>query len=126
MGLVSSLAESAAEDEAREDRGAEGDAEEDGDAGGDDGIADVDIAAVADDLDVENCQGRKQHDLQHGIKRHQHGAVIRISASQVGPDEDHGYAARDADEDEPFAQRGLVGQESPCEAEHEEGTEDPV
>ena len=125
--LVVTFSDRAAEADSCDDGCEERDPEEDGDALGDGRIVDIDgPLRTADDPDVEECQRRKEDYLQETVECDEHGAVIAIPAREVRPDEDHGDAARDADEDEAFAEVGPVGEERPGEGGHEERGEDPV
>ena len=64
--------------------------------------------------------------MQDRVEGDEHGAIVGVAAGEVGPDQDHGDASSDANEDEPFAELRLVREEGPAETEHEEGAEDPV
>jgi hypothetical protein len=116
-GVVPGGAGEPAEREAREDRGGEGDAEEDGDGLGDDGVGDAGGVAAADDRDEEDGEGCEEHHLEDRVNGHEDGAVLAVAAGEAGPDEDHGDAAGDADEDQAFAEAGLVWEECPGEGE---------
>ncbi|KAK1073171.1 hypothetical protein LTR48_009364, partial [Friedmanniomyces endolithicus] len=60
------------------------------------------------------------------VESHQDGAVVRVAAREIGPDEHHGDTAGDADEDEAVAEVPAVREEGPGESRHEERRDDPV
>lgn len=43
---------------------------------------------MADDVDEENRHRRIEYDLENGIDGHQDCAVVVVTASQLGPDQD--------------------------------------
>ncbi len=57
--------------------------------------------------------------MEDGVDGHEDGAVFVVPAREPRPDEYHGDAARETDEDEPFAEGGAVGEEGPGEGELE-------
>ncbi len=69
---------------------------------------------------------REEEHLEDGVEGDQSGAVLGVALGQVVPDDDHGDAARQADQDEPDHVLRLVAQEEHGEAEHQERADDPV
>ena len=91
---------------------------ESGDYAGQERYSQVDENALCNlgngDIDqrsLSNAQGRRQYSdenisidgikqhLKYGVQPHQGGAVLSAAAGQLVPDDDHGDAARQADED---------------------------
>ena len=64
-------------------------------------------------LEVEERQRRVQDDLQDGVDCHQDGAVLGASGRQLVPQQHHGDAAREADQDDAGPVAGQVGQRGP-------------
>ncbi len=58
--------------------------------------------------------------------RDENGGGFAVAASEVVPDEHHGDAAGEADDDQTGAVLGQVGEEQPGESEHEGGPDHPV
>lgn len=118
-----------AETETSDDGSAEGDAEEDADTDGYGVVrqsSNSGIVISADDADKEDCKGGEEDHLQHRVDSHKNGTVLRVTSREAVPDEHHGDAASQTDEDETGSQVGFVGEESPCEGEHEERRDNPV
>jgi hypothetical protein len=55
-------------------------------------------------------QAERQH-LEDRVQGHEHGGGLTVAAGQVVPDDDHGDAAGQPDDDQPSAVCGQVGQE---------------
>ena len=75
---------------------------------------------------VEVPEQREGHDLEQRVDRHQHSCRLPVPAGQVVPDQDHGDAASEADDDQPGPVGGKVGQQQPGEREHDGRADDPV
>ena len=66
-------------------------------------------------LEVEERQWCVQDDLQDGVDCHKDGAVFRAALRQLIPQQHHGNAAREADQDDASSVAGQVGQRGPRE-----------
>src|SRR5699024_3850396 len=77
-------------------------------------------------LKVEPAQDTEGEDLEDRVDGHQYRGGFAVAAGQVVPDEDHGDAAGEPDDDQPGAVFGQVGQEDPSEDEHESRGQHPV
>ena len=92
----------------------------------------VDQRSLSDSQDCrQHCDknisvdGIKQH-LEYGVKPHQGGAVLGAAAGQLIPDDDHGNAASQTDEDYAVHEVRRVSQEDYRQCKHQDGTNDPV
>lgn len=81
---------------------------------------------VADDFYVEDGEGREEDNLEERVKCYENGAVIAVSLGQIRPDQDHGNTSCDANENQSFSKVLPVWEEGPCEADHEERSNDPI
>ena len=77
-------------------------------------------------LQVEVAEGGVEEHLEDGVEGDQDGGHLPVAAGQVVPDQHHGDAAGQADQDDPGAVGGLVGQQQPGQREHQRGADDPV
>ncbi|STD12588.1 Uncharacterised protein [Dermatophilus congolensis] len=107
------------------------DAEEDQDALGDLPGGDVQAGLLEAEPggqggQVEPAERGEGDDLEDRVDRDEHGGRFAVTAGQVVPDDDHGDAAREPDDDQAGAVGGQVGEEGPCQREHHQGTDDPV
>ena len=75
---------------------------------------------------VEPAEHAVRGDLEQRVEGHQDRGELAASTGQVVPDEDHGDAAGQADDDEAGAQLGQVGEEHPGEGEHQQRSDEPV
>ena len=69
--------------------------------------------------------GEEQH-LEDGVEGHQAGAVFRIALGQVVPDDDHGDAAGQADDDQAHHVIRVALEKGDGQQEHEDGADHPV
>ncbi|MBP2333206.1 hypothetical protein JOF33_001905 [Corynebacterium freneyi] len=118
-------------DDAGDDAGEQRDAQEhdDGDDDGPEGefgAGGFQAEPRRQDLQVEPAEHAEHEHLEDGVDGHEHGGGFAVAAGQVAPHEDHGDAAGEADDDQPGAQGGLVGEENPGQGEHEGGANHPV
>ncbi len=60
------------------------------------------------------------------LKATRPGAILPVAAGQIVPDDHHGDAARQADENQPHHVLLVPGQESDGQQEHQDRTDDPV
>ena len=68
----------------------------------------------------------EEEHLEDGVEGHESRAVLGVALGQVVPHDDHGDAARQADEDQAQHVLRPVAQEEHGQAEHEQRTDDPV
>jgi len=99
---------------AREVAGDQRDAEEHRDGDGDAGDRHVQAVGVqaqpaGQDLQIEETERGVGQDLEGGVEGDQHGGHLPVTAGEVVPDQDHGDAAGQADQDDPRTVGGLVG-----------------
>ena len=76
--------------------------------------------------EVEPAQHGEHDHLEDRVQRDQHGGGLAVAAGQVVPDDDHRDAAGQADDDQPGAVLGQVGQQQPGQGEHQRRAEHPV
>jgi hypothetical protein len=106
-------------------------AEEDQDGDGDLPEGDVEgglleAEPAGQDGEVEPAERGEGEDLEDRVEGDEDGGGLAVTAGQVVPDDDHGDAAGEADDDQAGAVLGQVGQEDPRQGEHQRGAEDPV
>ena len=77
-------------------------------------------------LEVEVAQGGEREDLEDGVERDQDRRGLPVTAGEVVPDQDHGDAPGEADDDQAGAVLRQVGQEQPGQGEHQRRADDPV
>nr|POE80074.1 hypothetical protein CFP56_08140 [Quercus suber] len=126
--LIPFFAQGPAQRQSRHDRRGQRDAEEHGHRprGVLVGVV-IGVGRIArHDTHEERGERGVERDLQQAVEGNEHGAVVGVAAREVGPDEHHGDAARDADEDEPVTQALTIGQEGPRQRRHEQRRDDPV
>ena len=109
----------------------QGDAEEDQDGLGDGPQSDVQRGAVqaqpaGEHVEIEPAEHRVHGDLEHRVDRDEDRGEFAAAERQVVPDQDHGDAAGEPDDDQTGAQFGEVGEEHPGEGEHEQRADHPV
>jgi len=75
---------------------------------------------------VEPAEAGEGDHLEHRVDRHQNGGGLPVTAGQVIPDNDHGYAAGQADDDQASAVSRQIRQENPGQGEHQRRTDHPV
>ena len=107
------------------------DAEEDRDRAGDLGDGHVQAGGLqaqpaGQHLQVEEAKRGIQQDLEDRVQRDQHGGHLPVTARQVGPDQHHGDAAGQADQDDAGPVGGLVRQQQPGQREHDRRADHPV
>ena len=76
--------------------------------------------------EVEPAEHGEHDDLEDRVERDQNGGGLAVTAGEVVPDDDHRDAAGQADDDQPGAVLGQVGQQQPGQREHQRRTEHPV
>jgi len=108
-----------------------GDAEIDEHALGDLGHGDVDGEAAQSEPGWEDCDeepgiGRVEQHLEDGVEGDEPAPVLAVSFRQVIPDNDHGDAAGQADEDEAHHVLGRSRRNATARKEHQERADDPI
>jgi hypothetical protein len=78
------------------------------------------------DLHVEPSEQAEGEDLEDRVEGDQDGGGFPIAAGQVVPDDHHGDAAGQTDDDQTSAVGGQVGKEDPGQREHEGRPDQPV
>ena len=78
------------------------------------------------DLEVEVAEERERQDLEDGVDGDQDGGRLPVPAGEVVPDQHHGDAAGQADDDQPGPVLRQVGQQQPRQGEHQRRADDPV
>ena len=116
---------------AREEPGQQGDAEEHEHALGDLPDGDVDPVTVqpkpsGQHVQVEPAEQREGEDLEQRVECHQHRRQFPIPAGQVVPDQHHGDAPGQTDDDQTGAVLRQIRQHQPGEREHHGRPDDPV
>ena len=119
-------------------------ADDSGDDPGDKGDAEIDENALRDltDGDIhhqpfepekrgQDCDknigvNREEKDLKDGIEGDQACAVFCVSPGQIVPDDHHGDAARETDQDEAHHILGIAPQKNDGQEEHQDGADHPV
>ena len=130
-GVVPVFADKAQQHPAREQAGDAGNAQVDEHAFGDLAHGDGDDRAAQAKQRRQHGQKQpgidavEQH-LEEGVERDQRSGVFGRAARQVVPDDDHGDAARQPDEDQPGHVFGLVGKKDDGQHEHQHRAYDPV
>jgi hypothetical protein len=125
--LVFLWAEKRAQGKSGQNCGSKRNSEKNGNAGGDSAIADGQVVVrMTDHLDVEDGEGRKENDLEDGIKGDQYCAVVWITIGQIVPDENHCDTPGDTDEDEALSKILTIRKEGPRKGDHEKRRNDPV
>ena len=81
---------------------------------------------VGKDRDEDIGVDREEQDLEDRVEGHQAGRVFGVPLGQVVPDDDHGDAAGQADQDQAVHVFGLAAQEDDRQGEHQERPDDPV
>ena len=76
--------------------------------------------------EVEPAEQRVGDDLEERVDRDQQRGRLAVGAGEVAPDQHHRDAAGEADDDQPGAVLGLVGQQQPGEREHQQRPDHPV
>src|SRR5699024_12722492 len=66
---------------------------------------------VRQPLEIEPAEEAEGQDLEDRIDRDEHGGGFAVTAGEIVPDEDHRNAACQADDDQPGAVFGKVGEE---------------
>ncbi|CAB4824732.1 unannotated protein [freshwater metagenome] len=107
------------------------DAEEDehrtGDVpGGDVNAGGVEAEPIGQHREIEPAVHGEQQDLDQCVDRHKHRCRFAVAEREVVPDQHHRDARGDTDDYEAGSQPGLVVEEQPREAEHEQRADDPV
>jgi len=69
-------------------------------------------------------QGEHEH-LDERVDRDEDRGDLTVAAGEVDPDQHHGDARCEADDDDAGPVGGEVGQHQPCEREHQCGTDEP-
>jgi hypothetical protein len=69
---------------------------------------------------------RVEQHLEHRVEGHEAGRVVAVTLGQFVPDDHHGDAAGQSDQDDALHESRLVEQEQDGEEEHEERSDDPV
>ncbi len=64
--------------------------------------------------------------LEDRVKDHEDGCRLAVATGQVVPDQDHGDAAGEADEDDAGSELRKVGKEDPGQGEHQRRPYKPV
>ena len=111
--------------------GGEGDPEEDEDDLGDvphrhiQGCR-VEAEPAGEQLEVEVAEHGVGDDLKDRVEGDEHGGGFAVATGEVVPDEHHGDAAGQADDDEAGAIGRQVGEHQPGESEHERRADHPV
>ena len=77
-------------------------------------------------VEVEVAEERVRGELEDRVQHDEHGRRLPVAAGEVVPDHDHRDAAREPDDDQTGAVRGLVGQQQPREREHQRRADEPV
>lgn len=77
-------------------------------------------------VEIEPAEQTERDDLEDGVQRDEYGGRLAVAARQVVPDDDHGDAAGEADDDQAGAVLGQVRQEGPRQGEHDGRADDPV
>ena len=118
-------------DGAGEEAGEQREAEEDEHRLGDGPDRDVEVGGVEAEpvgkhRQVEPAEHGVHDDLEERVDGDEDGRQFPAAAGQVVPDEDHGDAAGQPDDDQAGAQLGQVGQEHPGEGEHQQRPDQPV
>jgi hypothetical protein len=118
--------------EAREHAGEEWDAQVDENALGDRGHGNVHLHGFEPQPAGNRGQerstqydGEEQH-LEDRVERHQAGGVLAVAVREIVPDNDHGDAAGQADQDEPGHILGLVAEKQHRQRKHQDGADHPV
>lgn len=112
--------------------GQQGDAEEDDDVQRDvphghvQALAVTEVHPARQQVEVEPAQQAEREDLEHRVQCDQDGGGLPVAAGEVVPDDDHGDAAGETDDDQAGAVLGQVRQEDPRQREHDGGPDDPV
>ena len=122
------------QDEPGDHPGEERNAQVDEDALGDGADRDpgqVHVAEVITDqgrqhLDEDVGESRVEEHLEERVEGDQSRRVLGVAPGQVVPDDDHGNAAGQSDQDQADRILGLVSQEHERQPEHEDGTDHPV
>ena len=89
-------------------------------------VLEVQGLSAANDVDKEYGIGGVKNDLQHSIGDDEESTVLAVAAGKLVPDHDHGDTSSDADHDDTSAIRWEVRERCPCQAEHDERTDDPI
>src|SRR5665647_884983 len=129
--LVPLLAAEVLAERAGEVPGDQWDAEEDQDGLGDAPHGHVQVRGLQPEpagqhLEVEVAERGVGEDLEDRVEGDQDRGHLAVTACQVVPDQDHGDAPGQADQDDAGAVRGLVGQEQPGQGEHHRRADHPV
>lgn len=119
------------EENAREKSREKGDAEVDGDAGENFAKGNVNGDGLEADEGRENGQKEPrvsgvEEDLGEAIEGDEACGVLGAAFGEVVPDENHGDAAGDTDEDEAGHVAGLIAEEDDRENPHEDGADEPI
>ncbi len=77
-------------------------------------------------MEVEPAENGVRGDLEQGVEGNEHRSHFTVAAGKVVPDEDHGNAPSEADDDQAGAVAGEIGQKDPRQDEHHERTDNPV
>ena len=77
-------------------------------------------------LKVEPAKNGVRHNLEQGVEGDEHGGYFTVATGKVVPDEDHGDAPSEADDDQAGAVAGEIRQEDPRQDEHDERPDNPV
>ena len=75
---------------------------------------------------IEPPEHRVGQDLKDGVEGHEDGRELPGAAGQRIPQQHHGDAAGQPDEDQAVTVVGQVGEKQPGEPQHDQGPEDPV
>ena len=117
--------------EAGDQSGDEWDSEIDADTFGDLRDADVDDAALESEPRGQNGDEDPrveaiENDLEDTVEGDKSGDVVRVAFGQFVPDQHHGDAAGDADQNQPAHVSRFAAQEDDGQKEHQYGADEPV
>ncbi len=89
-------------------------------------LAVAQVQPSGQDVEVEPAEQAEGDDLEDRVEGDQDGGCLAVAAGQVVPDDDHGDAAGEADDDQAGAVGGQIGKEGPRQGEHHRRPDQPV